>query len=209
MVSSDFVHEWLGKPLKKPYSIATTNKELQEQWTIWFVVKKSREGYMSEYLTQGINIGDVLHLQGPVWHMVDDRSSSAYLLVSVWSGLSPMIGLYNAILDRWRKIAMLYGERFLNQVLPSTIELMSQNRENTICQLFFSREDDDFFQKNRPSRPVSQKGYVQDGLQEALDFLGTTHISVFLCWHPSMVDDVRERLTTHGIDPKFVKFEKY
>jgi ferredoxin-NADP reductase len=63
MVSSDFMHEGLGKPLKKPYSIATTNRELQDEGTIGFVVKKSREGFMSEYLTQGIKLGDVLHLQ--------------------------------------------------------------------------------------------------------------------------------------------------
>ncbi len=63
MLASDHNHTELQKPLKKPYSIATTNQELQEDGTIGFVVKKVREGYMSEYLTAGINIGDTLHLQ--------------------------------------------------------------------------------------------------------------------------------------------------
>jgi NAD(P)H-flavin reductase len=31
MISSDFNHKELGKPLKKPYSIATTHQELQEK----------------------------------------------------------------------------------------------------------------------------------------------------------------------------------
>ncbi|MEI7477899.1 MAG: hypothetical protein WCJ81_05380 [bacterium] len=34
MISSDHTHPELGKPLKKPYSIATTNQELQEHGTM-------------------------------------------------------------------------------------------------------------------------------------------------------------------------------
>jgi ferredoxin-NADP reductase len=63
MVASDHTHEGLGKALKKPYSIATSNQELQEQGSIGFVVKKVREGFMSEYLTDTIQVGDIVHLQ--------------------------------------------------------------------------------------------------------------------------------------------------
>lgn len=57
MVESVFNHAELGKPLKKPYSIATTNKELQEKGTVGFIVKKTMDGYMSDFLTKGITIG--------------------------------------------------------------------------------------------------------------------------------------------------------
>ena len=212
MVSADHIHEGLGKQLKKPYSIATTNNELQTQWTIWFVVKKSREWFMSEYLTDKIAIGDVLHLQWPVGHLVDGWENTHYLLVSVGSWLSPMIGLYESIVAKQQntsKVAMLYGERYLNQVLPSTLELFSKNLENTMCQLFLSREDDDFFKKNSIERPVSKKGYVQAGLDEAMEFLGTNDVSVFICGKPEMVDDVKAILIEKWVDVKNIKFEKY
>jgi NAD(P)H-flavin reductase len=123
-----------------------------------------------------------------------------------------MVGLYESIVAKQQdtgKVAMLYGERYLNQVLPSTLELFSKNLENTMCQLFLSRENDDFFEKKTIERPVSKKGYVQGGLNEALDFLGTKKISVFICGKPEMVDDVRRKLVDLGVDVECIKFEKY
>ena len=58
MIESTFNHKDLGKPLKKPYSIATTMDELQTQGTIGVVVKKTMDGFMSEYLTSEIAVGD-------------------------------------------------------------------------------------------------------------------------------------------------------
>lgn len=206
MVTADFVHEWLWKPLKKPYSIATTNKELQEQGTIWFVVKKSREWYMSEYLTQGIKLGDVLHLQWPVGHLVDSGNLSHYLLLSVGSWLSPMIWLYNTLAEKQdTKIAMLYGERYLNQVLPSTRELFEKKNENTFHRLCLSKED--LSTTNDEWRMTS--GYVQKQLDDAIEFLDTKDISVFICGKPEMVDDVKSQLLAKWIDIQNIKFEKY
>jgi NAD(P)H-flavin reductase len=167
---------------------------------------------MSEYLTQKIAIGDTLHLQWPVWHLVDGWESTNYLLVSVGSGLSPMLGLYESIVAKQQdatKVAMLYGERYLNQVLPSTLELFSKNLENAMCQLYLSREDNDFSEKDSIKRPVSIKGYVQSGLDEALEFLGWKDISVFICGKPEMVDDVKKILMEKGIAGEMIKFEKY
>lgn len=204
MVSSDHIHEWLGKQLKKPYSIATTNDELQTKWTIWFVVKKSREGFMSEYLTEKIAIGDTLHLQWPVGHLVDGWEHTHYLLVSVGSWLSPMIGLYESIVAKQQntsKVAMLYGERYLNQVLPSTLELFSKEFENRKHMLFLSREE--------IQTPYMYSWYVQTWMESALEFLGTIDISVFICGKPEMVDEVRTILVGKWIDAKNIKFEKY
>lgn len=62
MVESTFNHNDLGKPLKKPYSIATTVDEFQTDGTVGFVVKKTMDGFMSEYLTLTINVGDEIVL---------------------------------------------------------------------------------------------------------------------------------------------------
>jgi NAD(P)H-flavin reductase len=105
-----------------------------------------------------------------------------------------MLGLYESIVAKQQdatKVVMLYGERYLNQVLPSTLELFSKNLENTMCQLYLSREDNDFSEKDNIKRPVSIKGYVQSGLDEAMEFLGTTDISVFICGKPEMVENVK------------------
>ena len=210
MVSSDHIHEWLGKQLKKPYSIATTNHELQTQWTIWFVVKKSREWFMSEYLTEKIAIGDTLHLQWPVGHLVDGWEHTHYLLVSVGSWLSPMIGLFESIVAKQQntcKVAMLYGERYSTHVLPSVNQIFSWTSDTTKNMLFLSREQElgtrDEGIKNY------REWYVQTGLDEAMEFLGTNDVSVFICGKPEMVDDVRKILSEKWVDAKNIKFEKY
>lgn len=210
MISSDFIHEWVGKPLKKPYSIATTSHELQSQWTIGFVVKKSREWFMSDYLTYWIQIWDIIHLQWPVGHMIDSWVHDNYLLISVGSGLSPMIGLYESIVAKQQpttKIAMLYGERYLYHVLPSTLGLFSKISSNTKNVLFLSRENE--IQSSEFKIQNYKDGYVQSWLDEAMEFLGTKEVSVFICGKPEMVDDVREKLIGKWVDAKNVKFEKY
>jgi ferredoxin-NADP reductase len=215
MVASDHIHEWLGKPLKKPYSIATTNDELQTQWTIWFVVKKVCEWFMSEYLTDWINVGDVLHLQWPAWHMYGRWEQQKYLLVSVGSGLSPMVWMYNSLIAKstTQNIAMLYGERYGQHVLSSTVALFKQSPTNSHNRLFLSREADSPLPQDRTDelreRWILQDWYVQNGLESALTFLWTKNISVFLCGHPAMVDDVRAKLVEYGIEGKNIQFEKY
>jgi hypothetical protein len=62
-----------------------------------------------------------------------------------------MLGLYESIVAKQQsttKVAMLFGERYANNVLPSTFELFSKNLENTLCKLFLSREE---------SNPFAQK----------------------------------------------------
>ena len=214
MVTADHNHPELQKPLKKPYSIATTNQELQEDGTIGFVVKKVREGYMSDYLTTGIDIGDTLHLQWPVWHMTDTWAYDNYLFISVGSGLSPMIGLYESIVakQQFAKVAMLYWERYADHVLASTRELFAKEIDNTKKTIFLSREKDrhESNEGNNEWETLRYRdGYIQHGLDEALQFLWTTNMSVFICGKPEMVDEVRWILEAHGIAKEQVKFEKY
>ncbi len=220
MVSSDHIHPKLGKPLKKPYSIGTTNQELQENGTIGFIVKKVREDYMSDYLTTTIKVWDTVHLLWPAWHMTNNKAHENYLLISVGSGLSPMIGLYESIVakQQFTKVSMLYWERYASHVLPSTKELFWKNISHTHTTIFLSREKDlrDELGENNIDKNKSDNkdvryhnGYIQDGLEDALQFLDTTDVSVFICGKPEMVDDVRRILDEKWIIKESVKFEKY
>ena len=49
--------------IKKPYSIASTSRQMQESKQISFVVKKASEDGMSHYLTQTIQPGDQITLK--------------------------------------------------------------------------------------------------------------------------------------------------
>lgn len=51
------------KKIKKPYSIASTSRQMQESKILSIVVKKASEDGMSHYLTQTIQPGDQITLK--------------------------------------------------------------------------------------------------------------------------------------------------
>jgi NAD(P)H-flavin reductase len=54
-----------------------------------------------------------------------------------------------------------------------------------------------------------KKGYVQDVLDDALQFLETQDITVFICGLPAMCDDVAQILQHKGIEKQRLIIEKY
>lgn len=200
MIESLFNHTELGKPLKKPYSIATTNEELQKEWTLWVIVKRTMEGYMSDYLTKKIQIGDRIMITGPLGHMIDDKKHDKYLLVSTGSGVSPMVGLLTELMKNPNNmIVNIFGERYYKHMLGSVENIFSIQTEKVKNILFLSQEDKEGY----------RRGHVQLALDESIERLWSKDITVFICWSPLMVDDVRQMLTERWFSKEQMKFEKY
>jgi ferredoxin-NADP reductase len=117
------------------------------------------------------------------------NDATGYLLISVGSGLSPMVGLYNAILDEHPEahIAHLFGERYMSHVLPSVHALCTSSQTDaTHHGLYLSREE--YLPKGRHT------GYIHAGIPTALTFLEGRSVEVFLCGKPEMVDEALQRL---------------
>lgn len=70
------------KIIKKPYSLATTNRMLQDEKLVGIVVKKTSEKGFSDFLTQCLAVGDTVTIKGPVGHYTDPKTSPNYLFVS-------------------------------------------------------------------------------------------------------------------------------
>lgn len=200
MIESIFDHPELGKPLKKPYSIATTNEELQISGTVWFIVKKTVDGFMSDYLTKWISVWDRIVISWPFWHMIDAAENNKYLLVATGSGVSPMVALFGELTKNDNnKVVNIYGERYHCHILPSVENLFLTNNDKVKNILFLSQDDADGY----------RRWHVQLGLDEAIQFLGEKNITVFICGAPVMVDDVRQMLTERWFSKEQMKFEKY
>ena len=71
--------------------------------------------------------------------MKDNEDRDSYLLVSVGSGLSPIRGLYQAIVtkQKFAKLVNIFGERFAEHVLPSTISEFEKNNDRIKNILFY------------------------------------------------------------------------
>jgi NAD(P)H-flavin reductase len=189
-------HQDEKRTLKKPYSIATTNTQLQNEKRIGFIVKKTSENGMSAFLTTECNY--TVTLTWPVGHYRNNNVSEHYLFVSTWSGLSPNVGIRNALLERptpQQRIVFLYGEKHLDNLLPEMRTRADESIPWVTTHIYLSRQLD---------APSNYKtGYVQDGLTESIATLGT-QTACFICGLPEMVQDVQQRLMWLWVPKEYI-----
>ncbi len=191
------------KIVKRAYSIYSTNSHLQDSQTISFCIKRKEWGLFSTRATQVAKEGMKITMTWPVGKFVDNAVSQNYLFVSVGSWLSPCFSIYTYLLQTgdYNKIANLFGERYMDHIPAEVLQKYSLQDKKIYNQIYLSKE------KN-----ISQwmrKWYVQDGLEDALQFLDTKDITVFICGLPVMCDDVSQILQDKGIEKSQLVIEKY
>jgi ferredoxin-NADP reductase len=141
----------------------------------------------------------------PVGRFVDDSASRNYLFISVGSGLSPCFSIYQQLIrtDHYDKIANLFGERVLDHIPWEVLDAYSIQSDKIYNQICLSKEE------KIPAYAGMTKGYVQSGLDDALAFLGTQDVTVFVCGLPAMCDEVAQILQDKGIEKRRLVIEKY
>lgn len=189
---------------KKPYSIATTNHQLQNEKMIWFYIKQASDDGVSHYLTQIIRPWDEVLFKGPVWHYTHDNTHDNYLLISTWSGLSPNLWILEQLLysSRDTTIVSLFGERAREKMVESCTQLLTTPDDRLTSLITYSKE--------WPVADWERSGYVQEYLDECLSVFGNNRtIQVFLCGRPEMVKEVEEKLIGHWVPKELITTEKY
>lgn len=193
-----------GKLIKRPYSIATTNRFLQNEKEIGIIVKRTSDKWMSSRLTEHIQIGDPVTLRGPVGHYIDTQTYDNYLFVSVGSWLSPNVGLFQKLVyesHKYNKIVHIFGERYHQHIVPQVEEIFFWHEQEHVQNLLFLSQE-----QNVPEQYI--RWYVQEGIEGALAYLWL-ETSCFLCGKPEMVDSVSQLLQQQGIAKEHITFEKY
>jgi len=192
-----------GKCMKNAYSIGTTNTLMQEQCIIGTIVKQSSTGWMSEYLTQDIIIGDKIKLTGPLWHFIDKTLSRNYVFISIGSGITPVYSLYNTLIEtqNFDHIINVFGERHKDNLIPTVIQSYTSGDHRIENMLYLSQEKD---------LPVGWEAwYVQQSLEHIFEKFVDKKFQIFLCGKPVMVDDVVSILLDRWIEKEYIHFEKY
>lgn len=187
--------------IKRAYSIASINNEAIINNTISFYIKKVSEYWLSKFLTHDINIWDEIDMTWPYWRLTDNWEIKNYILVSTWSWLWPILSIYKELIRSWsfNKIVNIFWERFHSQCITKIEEEFLINNDKILNLLFLSKDDKEWY----------RKWYVQNWIDEALNFLWTTQIKVFICGKPEMVDSIIELLASKWIDESLIKSEKY
>lgn len=193
------------KIVKRSYSICSSNQTLQDEWIISFSIKQKEQGVFSTRSTQTAQPGMKIKMTWPLWKFVDPKSSRNYLFVSVGSGLSPCWSLYQWLLvsQDYDKIANLFGERYFSHVPQSVLDSYHISSPHIYHQLCLSK-DDQFL-----ADPLIRNGYVQDALDDALEFLDSNNITVFICGLPVMCNHVKDILLAKWFAKEQLIIEKY
>lgn len=106
------------------------------------------------------------------------------------SGLSPCLSIYDHLIrtGNYDKIANLFGEKKVEHI-PDTVMSSYTNMDDKVYnQICLSKE------MNITYPNVMRSGYVQSAIDDALQFLDTDDMSVFICGLPAMCDEVRDIL---------------
>ncbi|MDP2670792.1 MAG: hypothetical protein Q8O99_08105 [bacterium] len=109
--------------------------------------------------------------------------------MSVGSGLSPNFGLFQHLVNtptKYDKIVTMFGERYASELIPEVQNIFYATASDRIKHLFFLSKETSFPEDYR-------QGHIQDGLEEAVQFLGMK-TSCFVCGNPIMVNDIVVRL---------------
>ena len=191
------------KIVKRAYSIYSTNQQLQDHHTISFCIKRKDWGSFSTWATKIAKIWMKITMMWPVGKFIDNNLHKNYLFISVGSGLSPCFSLYTHLLKQWNynKIANLFGERYLSHIPSEVLEYYSLQNEKIYNQICLSKEENIL--------QWMKQWYVQDWLQSALDFLETKDCTIFICWLPTMCDDVTQILLDKWFEKSNLIIEKY
>ncbi len=196
---------------KRAYSILSTYVESKKNKEITFFVKKVSEKGMSAYLTEHIQIGDKLEMMWPFGHMTNDYSENNYLFIAMWSGRASNIPLLRNVLlekKKYNKVYSIFGERYFSNIVEEVKELYDLDIKNYQGVVYFSKENIDSKWEKRGNL-IYHKGYVQEEIDRALNFINSKKLKVFLCGKPVMVEEVFEKLVDKGIEKKNILFEKY
>ncbi len=200
--------------IKRPYSIATSPIIMDQEKKIWFYVKKVSENWMSNYLVNDISVWDTIKMQGPFWNM-KLKKAWWYILISIWSGLAPILSiLQHLYLSNFNwKIVNLFGERFISNLIPQVIEDMNlwATKLNLENYILLSREDENKI-KNfnlKYDKIFFAKWHIQDRLEIVNEVFVKDNTLIYICWKPSMVDEVVDILLNLWFDKTSIFFEKY
>ncbi len=193
------------KIVKRSYSICSTNQDLQERQIISFSIKRKEYGVFSTWATKVAKPGMSITMTGPLGKFFDKWLSRNYLFVSVGSGLSPCLSIYDHLIrtGNYDKIANLFGEKKVEHI-PDTVMSSYTNMDDKVYnQICLSKE------MNITYPNVMRSGYVQSAIDDALQFLDTDDMSVFICGLPAMCDEVRDILLAKWLPKERLVIEKY
>ena len=168
---------------------------------VTFLVKLTRGGLMSEYLTDTAKVGDRLNLTGPMGSFFLREPLNPILLLAGGTGLAPVMSILeklseDELLDV--PVRLIYGATFDHDL----VELEKLDAFRTRLPDF-----DYITVVSDPESDHERKGYVTQHMTD--EHLHDGNADVYLCGPPPMVEAVRTFLNDQPNPPENFYYEKF
>lgn len=189
-----------GKPVKKPYSIASSPYELADGY-IELGIKKVEGGFMSTHF-HNLKEGDILKMDGPYGKFVMKHADSAdeVIFVATGTGITPLRSMFRQMLkiDGHKKpISMILGVRYENELLY----------DKEMYEL--ERQYPNFKFIPTVSRPTDawkgERKYVQDLLVSR--FPDPTNKAIYACGLVDMIQGLKKTCLENGWTKEQLHYE--
>ena len=191
--------EVAGADLRRSYSIASLPGE-----GLWVGVKHVPGGAFSGF-AQGVRPGDRLRVMPPAGRFTDP-GCDRLVLVAAGSGITPMVALAGAALDRGAEVTVVYGNRRSETIMfRETLEqLKDRHLERFTLLHLLSREEQDVPLLN---------GRVDGDRLARLHEAGVVDLAaadgIFLCGPGEMIDAVAATCHDLGVPRDRIHHERF
>ncbi len=186
---------------RRPYSISCSPKYTLKENKYTITVKRVKDGIVSNYLFDKVEIGDQLEISGPAGNFYYQplRDSQNIIAIAGGSGITPIFSIAQAIFDGIidANMVILYGNKTKNDIIFSEQLDDMVCKTNKIKVVNVLSEDD---------APEYEKGFITKDL---IDKYLSEENSFFVCGPKEMYQYINEILKEYAIPKKFVRHDLF
>lgn len=195
-----------GKLIRRTYSICSVPGE----WPLEIGVRIQPGGLFSEFVAGQLKVGDRLDVMPPIGQFhatVAPQTARTYLAFAAGSGITPILSILRATLEREpeSRFLLFYANRKQNTTMFIEELQALKNRFTERLQLhfLFTRENQEFpiFSGRLDSKKTTE-------LYRTF-CCGLKPDEAFVCGPDTMLDSVRDALLTEGMDTSDIHVERY
>lgn len=201
-----------GVEYRRAYSICTT-KEQFPRWAI--TTKRVRDGKVSNYLNEKIQVGATLSVLGPSGNFVVGPSRAPsdsvrqLLFIAGGSGITPVFSMIQSLLgtDDSLRVTLVYGN--LNNesiIFRDKLDTLALNHPERLSLRHVLEEG-----ASAMDAPSTRTGRLDRSTLESLwnELALPSHTECFLCGPEGMMEAAREMLLAAGVDRTAIREEKF
>lgn len=193
-----------GHPARRLYSIFSTPSDKK---TLDFIIEIIPHGLGSGFISK-IKPNDTITMQGPAGVFSIKESNNDIIMLATGTGIAPMYSMIKEVLAKniaTQKIILFWGLKYKTDIyLKDQFDELQTKYPNFKYSICLSRDSDVI------EGAYLLKGRITCGLEKLKDIkTNLSNFDFYLCGSPHIVESLRIDLTTQGVPPERIYFEKF